>query len=131
MQNPQALVIRAPIAHGASVLFTSDNGAETEAALLSNGSDLQSEILVKGQHHSGISGSAPFLDAVQPRLIIATSSEFPEKERISEQWAEQLRARGIRLFRQDETGAVELHFSNQQWSARSYVTGDVFRSVSR
>jgi hypothetical protein len=64
-------------------------------------------------------------------LIIATSSEFPEKERISEQWAEQLRARGIRLFRQDETGAVELQFSIQQWSARSYVTGEVFRSVSR
>ena len=131
MQNPQALVIRVPIGQCRSVLFMSDNGAETEATLLSNGSDLQSEILVKGQHHSGISGSAPFLDAVRPRLIIATSNEFPEKERISERWAEQLRARGIRLFRQDETGAVELHFSNQQWSARSYVTGEVFRSVSR
>jgi competence protein ComEC len=129
--DDQALVIRVPIAQGTSVLFMSDNGAQTEAALLSNGSDLQSEILVKGQHHSGISGSAPFLDAVRPRLIIATSSEFPEKERISEQWAEQLRARGIRLFRQDETGAVELHFSNQEWSARSYLTGEVFRSVSR
>src|SRR5215813_4979208 len=129
--DDQALVIRVPIAQGTSVLFMSDNGAQTEAALLGNGSDLQSEILVKGQHHSGISGSAPFLDAVQPRLIIATSSEFPEKERISEQWAEQLRARGIKLFRQDETGAVELHFSNHEWSARSYLTGEVFRSVSR
>ena len=55
------------------VMFMSDNGAETERALLSNGSDLQSEILVKGQHHSGISGSVPFIDAVRPRLIIATS----------------------------------------------------------
>ena len=131
MQNPQALVIRVPIGQCTSVLFMSDNGAETEAALLSNGSDLQSEILVKGQHHSGISGSAPFLDAVRPRLIIATSSEFPEKERISEQWAEQLHARGIKLFRQDETGAVELHFSNHESSARSYLTGEVFRSVSQ
>ena len=109
----------------------SDNGAETERALLSNGSDLQSDILVKGQHHSGISGSAPFLDAVRPRLIIATSRDFPEHERISEEWAEQLRARGIKLFRQDETGAVELNFSGQEWSARAYLTGEVFRSVSR
>jgi beta-lactamase superfamily II metal-dependent hydrolase len=109
----------------------SDNGAETEHALLSNGSDLRTDILVKGQHHSGISGSAPFIAAVQPRLIIATSSEFPEHERISEQWVEQLRARGIKLFRQDETGAVELNSSNHEWSARAYLTGEVFRSVSR
>jgi len=112
-------------------LFMSDNGEETERALLNNGSNLQSDILVKGQHHSGSSGSAPFLDAVRPRLIIATSREFPEHERISEQWAEQLRARGIKLFRQDETGAVELNFSNQEWSARAYLTGEVFRSVKR
>ena len=98
---------------------------------MSNGSDLQSEILVKGQHHSGISGSTPFLDAVRPRLIIATSTEFPEHERISEQWEEQLRARGIKLFRQDESGAVELKFSGDKWSARAYLTGEVFRSVSR
>src|SRR5512132_85789 len=129
--DDQALVIRLSIAPSTFVLFMSDNGEETERALLSNGSNLQSGILVKGQHYSGISGSTPFLDAVRPRLIIATSREFPEHERISEQWAEQLRARGIKLFRQDETGAVELNFSGDQWSARAYLTGEVFRSVSR
>jgi competence protein ComEC len=129
--DDQALVIRLSTAPSTFVLFMSDNGEETERALLSNGSNLQSDILVKGQHSSGSSGSAPFLDAVRPRLIIATSREFPEHERISEQWAEQLRARGIKLFRQDETGAVELNFSNQEWSARAYLTGEVFRSVNR
>jgi competence protein ComEC len=128
--DDQALVVRLSIPPSTSVLFMSDIGAETERALLSNGSDLQSHIVVKGQHHSGTSGSAPFLDAVRPRLIIATSRDFPEHERISEQWAEQLRVRGIKLFRQDETGAVELNFSNQEWSARAYLTGEVFRSVS-
>src|SRR4029453_7847614 len=68
--DDQALVIRLSIALGTSVLFMSDIGAEAEPALVSNGSDLQSDVVVKGQHHSGISGSAPFLDAVQPRLII-------------------------------------------------------------
>jgi competence protein ComEC len=129
--DDQALVIRLPIAPGTFVLFMSDNGAETERSLLSNGSDLQSDILVKGQHSSGISGSTPFLDAVRPRLIIATSREFPEHERISEQWADQLRARGIKLFPQDETGAVELNFSGNEWTARAYLTGEVFRSMSR
>jgi beta-lactamase superfamily II metal-dependent hydrolase len=129
--DDQAFGIRLSIALGTFVLFMSDNGIEAERALLSNGSGLHSDILMKGQHHSGISGTAPFLDAVRPRLIIATSSEFPEHERISEQWAEQLRARGIKLFRQDETGAVELKFSGDEWSARAYLTGEVFRSVSR
>jgi beta-lactamase superfamily II metal-dependent hydrolase len=129
--DDQALVIRLSIAPSTFVLFMSDNGEETERALLSNGSNLQSDILVKGQHSSGSSGSASFLDDVRPRLIIATSREFPEHERISEQWAEQLRARGIKLFRQDETGAVELSFTGDEWSARAYLTGEVFRSVSR
>ena len=129
--DDQALVIRLSIAPSTFVLFMSDNGEETERALLSNGSNLQSDILVKGQHSSGSSGSAPLLDAVRPRLIIATSREFPEHERISEQWTEQLRARGIKLFRQDETGAVELSFTGDEWSARAYLTGEVFRSVSR
>jgi competence protein ComEC len=129
--DDQALVIRLSIAPSTFVLFMSDNGEETERALLSNGSDLQSDIVVKGQHHSGISGSAPFLDAVRPRLIIATSREFPDHERISEQWAEQLHARGIKLFRQDETGAVELEFRENEWTARGYLTGEVFRSISR
>jgi len=129
--DDQALVIRLPIPPETFVLFMSDNGAETERALLSNNSDMRSDILVKGQHYSGISGSAPFLDAVRPRLIIATSSEFPEHERINDQWAEQVRGRNIKLFRQDETGAVELDFSKQEWSARAYLTSEVFRSVSR
>ncbi len=129
--DDQALVIRLSTAPGLSVLFMSDNGAETEGALLSNSPDLQNDILVKGQHYSGISGSPPFLDAVRPRLIIATSREFPEHERIREEWTEQLRVRGIKLFRQDETGAVELNFSGDEWSARAYLTGEVFRSVSR
>jgi competence protein ComEC len=129
--HDQALVIWLSIAQGTSVLFMSDNGAETEQALLGNGSGLQSAILVKGQHYSGSSGSTPFLDAVRPRVIIATSTEFPEHERVSERWAEQLRIRGIKLFRQDETGAVELKFSGNEWSARAYLTGEVFRSVSR
>jgi competence protein ComEC len=129
--DDQALVIRLSFAPGTFVLFMSDNGTETERALLTNGSDLRSDILVKGQHYSGSSGSIPFLDAVRPRLIIATSREFPEHERISEQWAEQLRAQDIKLFRQDETGAVELKFSGNEWSARAYLTGEVFRSLSR
>jgi competence protein ComEC len=129
--DDQTLVIRLLIAPMTFALFMSDSGVDTERALLDNGLDPRSEIIVKGQHYSGVSGSAPFLDAVQPRVIIATSIQFPERERISDTWAEQVRARGIKLFRQDESGAVELKFRGDEWMARAYSTGEVFRTANR
>ena len=99
--------------------------------LLGSRADLRSDVLIKGQHHSGSSGSSAFLDAVWPKLIVATSRDFPQQERISDDWADRARARGIKLFRQDESGAVELEFGADHWEARSYLTGEVFRSDNR
>jgi beta-lactamase superfamily II metal-dependent hydrolase len=92
---------------------------------------MRSDILIKGQHRSGNSGSSTFLDAVRPRLIIAKSRDFPQQERILDEWAARVRARGIKLFRQDETGAVELAFEPESWQAKAFVTGEIFRSVNR
>jgi len=113
------------------ILFVSDSGCATEKSLLASRSDLRSDVLVKGQHHSGNSGSDVFLDAVRPRLVVATSRDFPQQERISDEWAGQVRARNIKLFRQDETGAVELEFGEREWQARAYLTGEIFRSANR
>ena len=129
--NDQAFVVQLIIPRSGKVLFMSDSGAPTENALLNSPQDLRCDILVKGQHHSGNSATEQFLDAVQPRLVITTSRDFPEAERVNDQWAERVRARGIKLFRQDETGAVELRFGEQNWDARAYITGEVFRSDSR
>ena len=128
--DDQALVIQlvTPLAR---ILQVSDSGDSTERELLKSPADLRSDILVKGQHVSGNSGSDEFLDAVQPRLIIATSCDFPERERLPDAWVEKVRGRGIKLFRQDETGAVELKFYRDSWEARSYITGEIFRSSSR
>lgn len=108
-----------------------DSGYATEKSLLETGIDLRSDVLIKGQHHSGSSGSDIFLAAVQPRLVVATSRDFPQQERIPDKWAEQLRSHGIKLFRQDETGAVELEFAERHWQARAYLTGEIFRSANR
>jgi competence protein ComEC len=129
--DDQASVIQLFIAPATFILLMSDSGAEAERALLDSHLDLRSDILIKGQHHSSPSGSDAFLEAVRPRLIIASSRDFPEPERISDEWAEQIRARGIKLFRQDETGAVTLRFRQDRWEARSYVTGEIFRSANQ
>jgi competence protein ComEC len=129
--DDQAYVIRVLVGPAASILFMSDSGTNTEQALLVSHLDLRSDIVIKGQHHSGQSGSEAFLSAVRPRLIIASSRDFPNHERISDAWAEELQKRGIKLFRQDETGAVTLRLRNDSWEAQSYVTGEIFRSASQ
>jgi len=127
MADDQSLIVQLSTP-SARILFTADGGRTMEKFLLSSGADLRSELLVKGQHHSGGSGSDEFLDAVRPKLIVATSRDFPQQERISDEWAERVRARGIKLFRQDETGAVEMEFGEKEWQARAYLTGEIFRS---
>ncbi|MEY2526571.1 MAG: competence protein ComEC, partial [Verrucomicrobiota bacterium] len=129
--DDQVLIVRLTVGESIKVLFMSDSGYETEAALIASGVDLRGDILVKGQHHTGQSGSDAILEAVRPRLIIATSREFPAHQRISAEWAEHVRSKNIKLFRQDETGAVELRFARDDWQARAYITGETFRSSSR
>jgi competence protein ComEC len=129
--DDQAYVIRVLVGPAASILFMSDAGIKTEQALLARHSDLRSDVVVKGQHHSGESGSEAFLDAASPQLIIASSRDFPDHERISDTWAGELQKRGIKLFRQDETGAVTLRFHHNSWEAQSYVTGETFCSANQ
>src|SRR6266536_1058808 len=127
----QACVLQLVLSSGTRVLLTSDSGIKTEEELLRRNADLRSDILIKGQHHSGESGSEAFLNAVRPRLIIATSRDFPEHERLSDNRVENMRARSIELFRQDETGAVTLRFRGGGWEAQSYLPGKTFRSSSQ
>jgi ComEC/Rec2-related protein len=129
--DDQALVIEILIAGRRRVLLMSDSGEATENWLLRNHSDLQSDLLIKGQHHSGVSGTSALLDCVRPQAIIATSRDFPESERLKPEWIDEVRTRGIQLVRQDETGAVQLRLFRDRWEATSYVTGETFRNSSR
>src|SRR5438105_4660451 len=49
--DDQAAVIRLFVAPVNFALFMSDSGTDTERALLKNGFDVHSDILIKGQHH--------------------------------------------------------------------------------
>ena len=129
--DDQALVLQLFVSGKSRALFMSDSGVATERVLLRNYPDLRSDILIKGQHHSGESGSPEFLERVQPEAIVATSRDFPESERLKPEWIEAVRSRGIRIFRQDETGAVQIRLFRESWEATSYVTGETFRSTKR
>ena len=126
--DDQALVMQLIVAGRWRVLLVSDSGLATERALLDGGENLASDILIKGQHHSGISGSPEFLERVRPQLLIASSPDFPENERVKNEWAESVTRRGIKLYRQDETGAVSLRFYPERWEAAPYLEPAIFHS---
>src|SRR2546423_5665727 len=129
--DDQALVVELEVLGRRRVLLMSDSGEATERFLLANYPDLKSDILIKGQHHSGISGTPSFLDCVQPQTIIATSRDFPESERLKPEWIDEVRGRGIQLLRQDETGAVQVRVFRDRWEAAGYVAGENFLSSNR
>ncbi len=129
--DDQALVVQLIVANKWRVLLMSDSGEATENLLLRSEADVQSDILVKGQHHSGVSGSAEFIERVAPQLIVATSPEFPEHERVKDEWQAMVEGCGATLFRLDRTGAVTLRFWRDRWEARAHVTSETFRATSR
>ena len=129
--DDQALVVQLLLPGNTRVLLMSDSGEATERALLEQGIDLRSDLIIKGQHHSGASGTPVFLDAVQPQAIIATAREPAENQRIKEDWAEMVKQRSIILLRQDKSGAVSVRFFANHWEVRPFLEGETFRSKSR
>jgi competence protein ComEC len=129
--DDHALVVELVVAGRRRALLTSDIGLAAENFLVQHHSELRADLLIKGQHHTGLSGTPAFLDCVQPEAIIATSRDFPDSERLKPEWIEEVRKRGITLLRQDETGAVQIRIFSDRWEATSYVTGENFRSSSR
>lgn len=129
--DDNALVLQLLVKDRWRVLLMSDAGDEIERALVDGGADLRSDIIIKGQHHSGRSASEEFLGRVQPRLIVASSPEYPEHERVKEDWAQSVTANGIQLFRQDWTGAVQVRFYRDRFEAKPYLGSETFRSTRR
>lgn len=129
--DDQALVVQLLIAGRWRVLLLSDSGEATERFLLASDADLRSDVVIKGQHHTGVSGSAEFLERVQPAAIIASSVPFPQNELVKDEWEGAVIARQIKLFRQDRTGAVTLRFFLDHWEAKPYLESAIFRSDKR
>jgi ComEC/Rec2-related protein len=118
-------------AGGCRVLFMSDNGFLTERWLLDHNAVVKSDILVKGQHASDISGTPDFLNAVAPRAIVCATSDFPPEARIPDEWARDVARRGIELFREDRTGAVTIELRAGECAVRSHLGNQTFQSKSR
>jgi competence protein ComEC len=119
--DDKALVVQLR-AGSTRILFMSDAGLYTEEWLMKNVlRELPSDILIKGSPRHGPSGDTAFLNAVKPRAVIATAAEFPTSERIAANLVDNLRARDIRLFAQDRSGAVTVRIFPGHWEVSAFV----------
>lgn len=110
--DDQALVVQSTV-DGTRVIFTSDSGFLTEQWLLAHATELESEVLVKGEH-SKDPCSEEFLRRVNPLLVISTADPFR-----TQQPAE---PKGPWIYlRQDQTGAVTVRFGPHGFEARPFL----------
>lgn len=105
-----------------TILWMSDSGAATEDWLLAHQADaLACDILIKGQHAGGYSGQSRFIAQVNPKAIIASSTNFPKTELLDEEWKLRMQTAGITIFDQRETGAVRLEKTSKGWVIRGFM----------
>lgn len=130
--DDQAVVLRLK-AGPWRVLLMSDAGFATERWLLDHcpAVDLRSQVIIKGRHRSEPSASADFLRIVDPLAVVSTNVTFPAGEAIPESWRRALKKRGIVLFDQAETGAVEIRLDSRELQIDAKVNAQTFRSRSR
>ena len=121
LADDRALVLMATI-HGYRVLFLGDAGALTEAWLLANDENLSCDILVKGRHSSGIAMDGAILDATRPSLVVAACADFPTVAQLAPETEEEITLRGIKLLRQDHTGAVTIKFLPVGYIAETFIS---------
>ncbi|MEM6911628.1 MAG: ComEC/Rec2 family competence protein [Verrucomicrobiota bacterium] len=120
--DDNCLVLRTE-ALGWRILLMSDAGFATEKTLLEKGTDLRCDLLILGRHGSAPSALTEFLEAAQPRAVIATHREFPSEEQIPDRLKTALKERGIPLFAQNETGAVRVALAPRQLTLEAFLGG--------
>jgi competence protein ComEC len=108
--NDASLVIRLDYA-GHRILLGGDIGDEGEAELLDGraaGIELVCDVLKVPHHGSRHASSEAFLDAVSPRLAVASAGKYNRFGLPSPAALERYTRRGIRVLRTDRDGAVSI-----------------------
>jgi ComEC/Rec2-related protein len=93
---------------GWKILLTSDAGMGTEREILDALTDVSADVIIAGRHRADITLCDRFLDAVNPRAIIASNASHPEGEAVPPNAIAYWKSRGIRVIDQRESGGVTL-----------------------
>jgi competence protein ComEC len=113
--NEDSLVFR--LQYGAfSMLFTADAGFPAEDCMLAAAVDLKSTVLKVGHHGSRFSTSEAFLDRVAPKAALISAGSGNSFGLPSSQTLALLAGRGIRTYRTDRDGTIELTSDGTTWN---------------
>lgn len=118
--NEISCVLSVRAANGAGLLLTGDAGEVAELRMLAlHRSRLASDVLVLGHHGSHTSSSPAFVDAVAPRLAIASAGYRNRFGHPHEDVTRRLAWRGIEVATTWRTGAVQLRLGHGEpsWTA--------------
>lgn len=118
--NDRGCVLRISSPHGAALL-TADIEARSESLLVATQrAALPADVMLVPHHGSKTSSTAPFVEAVGPRLAIATSGYRNRLGHPRHEVVAQYASRGIRLLRSDYDGAIEVRFEGGPPKARAW-----------
>jgi len=107
--------------NGWKILFTSDAGLLTERKLLDSGKNLAADVIVAGRHARDLTLGDEFLDAVNPKVIVASHSEFPIEERLPVRQVDYWKSRGIQVMNQKQTGGVTMRIVEGKMRLEGFV----------
>lgn len=129
--DEKALILRLD-ANGQRILFLSDAGTFAETWLLANAGDmLQADVLAKGHPRDGDSGSAEFLRAVAPSLVVQAASARAQGGGVSPLLRVNCASIGIPLLVQNRTGAVILDVRRQGLFVSQFLAGEPTIEIDR
>lgn len=101
--------------YGHRILLLSDLGRPGQETLLARSLDLRAEVAVAGLPEKSEPLCQGLLEAIRPKLIIITDSEFPATRRASRALRERLARGGIPVVYTRQSGAVTIRITRQGW----------------
>ncbi len=105
--NDQSVTLRLSLGQ-VSFLFSGDLEAAGEAALLASGQNVRATVFKSPHHGSKTGSSPPFLQAVQPQVIVISVGADNRFGHPAPEVTARYTELGAVVFRTDQTGAVEL-----------------------
>jgi competence protein ComEC len=112
--NDESLVFR--LSYGNfSMLFTADSGYPAEERILASGAKMASTVLKVGHHGSRFSTSDVFLARVAPQIALISAGNGNNFGLPARKTLEKLQQQGIRTYRTDLDGTIELVSDGSRW----------------
>lgn len=108
---------------GHRVLFKPVIGESVERQLVTEGAELECDVIVAGQHPREDSFCERFLDAAKPEMVILNVGSFPTYSYPRDTVLARLAAHGVRVLRTDECGAVTLTMAPGRLDVATFLPG--------